>query len=222
MLAPIARAFEQLDDPALRRVLWISLLFSAAAFALLILGAVTGLHHALAARGWLGWIAGGLGGLLAAASALWLYVPVAVLIASQLVEPICRAVERRWYPELPPPAGAGLVASTWDGLVLALRVLAANLVALLVAAILPGPGALIGWAIGAWALGRGLFAAVALRRLNRRGAAAAYTALRWPVLAQGAVLALIGTVPVLNLLLPIVGTAAMVHVLAGQPRAALR
>ena len=40
-----------------------------------------------------------------------------------------------------------------------------------------------------------------------------YRRARPAVLAQGLILALAGYVPLLNLLIPIVGTAAMVHVL---------
>lgn len=207
------RAVEQLDDPRLRRVLWQSLLLSLAAFAAVILGVVTLLHHELARQGWLGWVAGGLGGLLAAVAALWLFVPLAVVIAGQFMEPVCRAVEQRWYPALPPPAGASIAAQSVEALKIGLRVLLLNLLSLALALLIPGIGAAAGFAISAWALGRGMFAAVALRRMNRRDAARAYAAHRLTILAQGAALALLGTIPILNLLLPVLGTAAMVHVL---------
>jgi uncharacterized protein involved in cysteine biosynthesis len=71
----------------------------------------------------------------------------------------------------------------------------------------------LGWAITAWALGRGLFANVAMRRMTRREAMQIYRARRWAVLAQGAVLTVAGTLPLLNLLVPVLGPAAMVHVL---------
>ena len=213
MITPVMRALEQLDDPRLRRVLWQSLLLSLLAFAALITLAVAGLHHALATHGWLGWLAGGLGGVLAALTAVFLYIPVAVMIAGQFIEPVCRAVEQRWYPGLPPPTGASLAAQGWEAVKIGFLVLALNLLSLLLTLLLPGVGAVLGWIISAWALGRGLFAAVAMRRMDRRAAALSYREHRLSVLIQGAALALIGSVPILNLLLPIVGTAAMVHVL---------
>jgi len=71
----------------------------------------------------------------------------------------------------------------------------------------------VGWAIAAYAIGRGLFVAVAMRRMPRRHAELLYYQARPMVLAQGGVMALAAYVPLLNLLIPVVGTAAMVHVL---------
>ena len=58
---------------------------------------------------------------------------------------------------------------------------------------------------------------VAMRRMGRPEALRTYAARRLPVLVQGVALALAGSVPGLNLLVPVVGIAAMVHVL-NRPR----
>ena len=71
----------------------------------------------------------------------------------------------------------------------------------------------LAWIIGGYAIGRGLFAAVAMRRMPRPAAEMLYRRARPAVLVQGCILALAGTIPVLNLLIPVIGTAAMVHVL---------
>ncbi len=216
MLKPFLRAIEQLDDPAILGVLVQSLLLSALGFAALCAGAVYGLHHVLAGSGWLAWVAGVLGGFAAAATALWLFLPLAVVIASLFLEPVCRAVERRWYPGLPAPAGAALAAQVWDGLVVGGLVLAMSGLSLLLALLVPGVGLVLGWAITAWALGRGLFVAVAMRRMSRTEASALYGRHRWGVLLQGGALALAGSLPLVNLLVPVLGTACMVHVLMGR------
>ncbi len=214
MLKPILRALEQLDDPAILRVLCQSLLLSAACFLGLCAGSVYGLHHALVHTGWIAWLAGVLGGFAAVLAALWLFLPLAVVIASLFMEPVCRAVERRWYPALPPPSsGAAFAAQIWDSAVVGALVLALSVLSLVLALLLPGVGLVLGWAITAWALGRGLFVAVAMRRMGRAAANALYVRHRGSVLLQGAALALAGYVPVLNLLVPVVGTACMVHVL---------
>jgi hypothetical protein len=88
-----------------------------------------------------------------------------------------------------------------------------GLVSLLLALVLPGIGLLLGWAITAWALGRGLFVAVAMRRMGRQAAFQLYRRHRAAILLPGAALALAGTIPLVNLLVPILGTACMVHVL---------
>ena len=187
-------------------------------FALLCAAAGYGLHHALAGIAWLAWLAGVLGGFLVLASGLWLFVPLSVVIASAFMEPICQAVERRWYPALAAARGAGLGAQLWDGAVVGLAVLAFSLLSLVLALLIPGVGLVLGWAITAWALGRGLFVAVAMRRMDRAAAAALYRRHRLAVLAQGAVLAAMGYVPLVNLLVPVLGTGCMVHVLMQQQR----
>jgi uncharacterized protein involved in cysteine biosynthesis len=70
---------------------------------------------------------------------------------------------------------------------------------------------LLGWAITAWALGRGLFMPVAMRRLSREEANDLYLRNRALVLVQGAALALAGYFPLANLLVPVLGPATMVH-----------
>jgi uncharacterized protein involved in cysteine biosynthesis len=213
VLAPLSRALDQLADPRILRVLLGSVLLSAACFALLCAASVYGVHQILAGPGWLAWLAGLLGGFAALLAGLWLFLPVAMMIASLFSEQVCRAVEGRWYPALPPPQGADFLARTWDSVVLALLVLAMSSLSLILALVIPGIGLVLGWAITAWALGRGLFVAVAMRRMGRPAAYELYLRHRPAVLAQGAALALAGYVPLANLLVPVLGPACMVHVL---------
>ena len=212
-MTPILRAIGQLDDPAMLGVLLQTLLISVLCFAGVAGGCFWLVHHYLGPDSAFSWLAGAFGSLLAVISALWLFLPVAVVIASLFMEPVCRAVERRWYPDLPPPAGSAWLAQVLEGLSIALRVTVLSLISLVISLIIPGVGAVLGWAITAWALGRGLFASVALRRMDRRHARAAYRAHSLDVLIQGALLTVAGTLPVLNFLLPVLGPAAMVHVL---------
>ena len=190
-----------------------TVLISILCFAGIAAGTFWLVHHWLGPHATLGWIAGTLGSLLALISALWLFLPLAVVIASLFMEPVCQAVERRWYPALPPAKGGQALAQLWEGLIIGLRVLALSLISLVVSVAIPGAGHVLGWAITAWALGRGLFTAVAMRRMDRRQALAAYRARRVEVLIQGAALTAAGTLPLADLLLPVLGPAAMVHVL---------
>jgi len=212
-MGPILRAVAQLDDPALQAVLWRSLLWSAAGFALLAAGAVWAVHALAGLHGWLAWLLDLASGVASAVLAFWLFVPLAAAIGTLFLDRIAQAVEARHYPGLPPAAGAPLREQLWDGAVVGARILALNVVGLALALLLPGVGLLIGWAIAAYAIGRGLFVAVALRRLDRRQAEALYVANRGPVLLTGALLAAAGYVPLANLLVPVLGVAAMVHLL---------
>lgn len=211
--APLLAAVAQLDDPVFTGVVWRSLLLSAAVFLAILGAAVWGVEWMVGLQGWWGWLASILGGIASALLALWLFVPAALVIATLYIERIAAAVDRRYYPGLPEPRGASLAVQAWDGVALGGRVLLLQLVALVLALMLPGIGLVLGWLIGGFAIGRGLFVAVAMRRMGRTEAQALYARRRVPVVAQGMLLALAGTVPLLNLLVPVLGTAAMVHVL---------
>ncbi|MBV8574820.1 MAG: EI24 domain-containing protein [Acetobacteraceae bacterium] len=213
VLDPLGRALSQLNDPVFLGVVWRSLAWSALCFIVLVAVAVWSVNHLLALHGWWAWAAGLLSGIGAALLAFWLFLPVAAVIGTLFMERIAIAVERRYYPFLPPPRGAPLAVQIWDGLAVGVRILLLNLLALALALIIPGVGLVLAWAIGAFAIGRGMFVAIAMRRMSRPEAETLYRRERAAVLTQGGIMALACYLPLLNLLLPVIGTAAMVHVL---------
>lgn len=213
LLQPLTRAIAQIDDRVFVRVLLQSLALSAACFAAILAGSVWAIQAALSLHGWMAWLAGAFGGVAASLLTFFLFLPVAAVIGTLFLEAIARAVERRYYPGLPAATGAPLAAQLWDGVAVGLRILALSLVALLLALLLPGVGLVLAWAINAYAIGRGLFVAVAMRRMSRSKAERAYRRNRPIVLLQGGVLAAMSFIPVLNLLIAVLGVAAMVHVL---------
>lgn len=222
-------AIGQLDDPAflwavLRSVGWaVAALAGLAALmawggaelawvwgpALPVVGPVVGDP----AQGWLAWATGAAGFAGAMLLAVVLFVPLATAIATLFVDSVAEAVERRHYPGMPPARPASLAAQAWDGLVLGLLVLAMQVLALVVSVLIPGLGLVVGWFVTSWAIGRGLFMAVALRRCERPQALALYRARRGAVLVQGGLVAAAGLLPGVNLVAPVLGLAAMVHVL---------
>jgi CysZ protein len=210
---PISLAIGQLNDPVFRGVLLRCLAWSVGCLAALYAGAIWAVHHLLALHGWLAWAVDILGSVAASLLAFWLFLPVAVGIGTLYFDRIARAVEQRYYPWLLQPESAPVLEQVWDSVAVALKVLALNVIALILALILPGVGFALGWLIAAYAIGRGLFVAVAMRRMPRTAAESLYRQSRGIVLTQGAVLAMSAYVPVANLLLPIIGTAAMVHIL---------
>jgi CysZ protein len=222
LIDPPLRALAQLDDPVFLGVLWRSLAWTVVAFLALGAGLVWGAESLAAGHGWLAWITGVIGGLGAAVLTLYFFLPVATVIATLFSDRIAAAVERRFYPWLPPTAPASLIDQTWDGLALGLRVLVLQVLALLLSLTPLAPvAAPLGWLIAAWAVGRGVFVAVAMRRMSRAQATSLYRARRGAVVAQGALIALASWVPLLNLLVPVLGTAALVHVLHSDERPTL-
>lgn len=216
LLTPMGRAIGQLDDPSFLGVLLRALALSALCFLALAGLCAGGAHHLVSGHGWLSGLAGAVGGVLGLVLALFLFLPLALVIGGLFTGRICAAVERRWYPGLPAARGAGLGGEMAEALLGGLHMLAITL-ASLVAALIPGPGWVVAYLLTGWALGRSLFVAVALRRMSRAQAIARYREQRWLVLAQGLALSVAGAIPVLNLLIPVLGPAAMLHiVIAGE------
>ena len=213
LISPLSRALAQFDDPIFRGVVWRCALWSIACFAALHAGTHWIVNRLVDMEGFLFWMVHILGALAASVLAMWLFVPVAAAIGALYFDRIANAVERRWYPWLPPPNGAPLTVQLWDGLALGLRILGLNVVGLIAAVLLPGVGLFIGWGIAAYALGRGLFVAVAMRRMDAGMAKKLYRRTRGPVLTVGGVIALAAWLPLVNLLIPVIGVAAMVHLL---------
>lgn len=213
LLTPAIRAIGQITDRVFLGVVVHSVVWSALGFLVLAAGVALGLEQLLANHpGW-NWVAAVAGLAGTAVMSLFLFVPLATAIASLFSERIAAAVEARFYPGLPPARPASAMDQTIDAVVLGLRIMAVQLVALVIALVLPGFGAALGWLVSAWAVGRGLFEPVAMLRADRATARMLYRQHRTAVIVQGALMTAAGLVPVLNLLAPILGVAAMVHVL---------
>jgi uncharacterized protein involved in cysteine biosynthesis len=176
-------------------------------------GVLWALHRLLAFHGWLGLTIDILGSIGASLLAFWLFLPVATGIGILYFDRIAAAVEWKFYPWLPRPTSASILEQVQDGIAVALKVLALSIAALLAAFIVPGLGLVLGWVVAAYAIGRSMFVSVAMRRMPRAMAESLYRRCRGIVLAQGAILALAAYIPIMNLLIPIIGTAVMVHIL---------
>ncbi len=219
-LRAVLLALGQLPDPSFRRPLWRAAALAAACFALLLWLALRGAAWlADHAPGWLAgpvfdWIAQALGGALALLLAGWLFVPLLLMLAMLFAEPVVAAVERRHYPSLPPPSGgASVAAQVAAGLRLGTLLLVLHLVLIPVALLLPAIGPAAAFLVGAWGLGAGLFEGVAMRRMGAAAARSERRRRRLSLLGLGALGVMVAGVPFLNLLVPVIGTAAATHLL---------
>ena len=150
------------------------LAWSAACFVALHFAAIWAVERVLHWHGLLGWAAGVLASVGASLLAGWLFLPLAAVIGTMYIDRIADAVERRYYPMLPPARGARSLPCCGRASCSARRILALNLLALVLVLLLPGIGFLLAWAIAAYAIGRGLFVAIAMRRMPRPAAELAY------------------------------------------------
>ena len=129
-MTPLLLALRQITDPAFLAPMLKAAMLAALAFAGLAFAAGWAVEHWLVGDGWFGTLVAALAGVLVLATAVWLYLPVMLGLAGLFIDPVAAAVERRYYPGLPPAQGASLVAQARFGLGLGLRLLALNLLAL--------------------------------------------------------------------------------------------
>jgi uncharacterized protein involved in cysteine biosynthesis len=216
MLRDIERVIVQFRDP----VLWRIVVKGIAATLVLLLATVAALAvvvDVLVATG-IGWLdpvlpwLTGLGGVVAA---LFLLPVVTVSVLGLFVDEVAARVEAVNYPAAPPAKPASLLT----GLALTLKLLgmtlALNLLALPFYLFLPGANLIIFLSLNGYLLSREYVEAVAQRRLAPKAIDRLRRAHRGRFLAAGVVLAGLALVPVANLLLPVAGTALMVHRLMG-------
>lgn len=213
MLAACMLTLRQMSDPAFLAPLAKGLFGAVAVFAGLALLAAWGTGALAGGTGWLATAAATFGGLLTLGLAYWLFIPAMLAISGLFLDPVAAAVERRYYPALPPAEGASLGAQIGFNLKLGLVMAALSLLALPLALFAPPFGAVAFWLISTVALGHGLFEGVAQRRMTVEAARTLRRSREWQVLGLGAVLATLALVPVVNLLVPVLGTAAMTHLL---------
>lgn len=213
MIRALVLAFGQVFDPAFRRPLLLGAGLAVAGGVGLAWLVGWGLGEIAGGTGWFASVVAAAGGVLTLFAVFWFFVPLLLAVASLFTDGVAAAVERRHYPALPPPAGAPVPVQAWAGASLALKMAGLALILLPLSLVLPMVGAVALWAVAAIGLGEGLFEGVAMRRMSRTEAAALRRRRRGEVWGMGAALALLALVPPLNLLIPVVGTAAMTHLL---------
>jgi len=215
MIGAFIKATAQINDPAARRVVWLGLGAAIVAFAGL-WAVVAYLLYATAffTFGWLETAADVLGGL-ATLIITWLLFPAVVsAVIGLFLEDIAAAVEARHFPHLPKAEGAPLADAIAAALKFLAVMVALNIVML--PFLLLGPlFPFVFYAVNGYLLAREYFELVALRRLSAADARVLRKEGGLKLFAAGVVIAFGLTVPVVNLLAPIVATAWMVHMFEG-------
>jgi uncharacterized protein involved in cysteine biosynthesis len=211
--------FRQLGEPSSGRLLLRCLLLAVLTFVLLV-AAVGTLLSVLDLTGW-AWLDTSLAiaGSAATLVLAWLLFPVTIAITlGFFAEEVADAVERRHYPDLPPPSGMAIGASVLGAVRFGAVALSLNLLVLPLY-LLPGANLLIYLALNGYLLGREYFELVAGRRLPGATVSALRRRLRGRLWLAGAIIAALLTVPLFNLIAPVVAIAFMVHLFEGLRRA---
>lgn len=220
ILVHIARAIGQLGDPRFQKVLAKGVGLTVAGLVALGWLLVTLVGWMMPETVMLPWI-GEVGflddvaGWAAVATMLvlsiFLMVPVAALVVGFFLDDIAAAVEARHYPHLPPVPDLPLMMQIRDGARFLGIVAAANILAFAAYLALPPLAPFIFWGMNGYLLGREYFGLVALRRLGPEGAATMRRRHAARIWFCGAVMAVPLTIPVVNLLVPVLGVAVFTH-----------
>lgn len=213
MISAFIKAVNQLDDPDIRRVL---VRGSAIAVAVLV-GLWVLIWWAVRQTTVFRWgpldmVFDLLGGV-AAAILVWVLFPgVVSAVIGLFLEDVAGAVERRHYPNLPGAPGQSMAASLATALVFTGALLLLNLLTL-VFLVIPPVFTFVFYVVNGYLLGREYFEVVALRRIEAGEAARVRREHRVRLFTFGVATAFLLTIPVVNLVAPVLATAAMVHLL---------
>jgi uncharacterized protein involved in cysteine biosynthesis len=221
IFAAFFRALGQLGDRRFRRVVFLgALLALALLFAvyavflqlvwwlapdsmdLPVIGPVTGVETLL---GWASLV-------FMIVLSVFLMVPVASAFTGLFLEDVVDAVEDRHYPGLPPATAQGWTEAMLQSVNFLGLVIAVNAVALVVY-LFAGPAApLVFWSVNGFLLGREYFTMVAQRRMAKAEVALMRRRNRGRLWLAGTLMAAPLSIPVVNLLVPVLGVATFVHI----------
>lgn len=210
----------QMGDPRFRRVLLlgigltIALLVAIYAGFLTLLTETVGDAVVLPVIGevtWLGDLLGWGSLFLMLFLSTFLMVPVASAITSFFLDEVASAVEARHYAHLPPVEPVSFYDALRDTVNFLGLLIAANIVALAVYVMLPFAALFIFWALNGFLLGREYFYIAAMRRVGREGAKMRRKQHFGTIWLAGCLMAVPLTLPLVNLVIPILGAATFTH-----------
>lgn len=215
-------AFAQLNDPRVRRIVWLSVAITAASLVVLVLLAWEALAWVTFFEdGTLEWLADLVAGLGMTVLVILLSPAVVGLASSFFLESVADAVEARHYPGLAPAreqpiAEAIVLALRFTGLVLVLNLLALPLY------FIPPINLFVFYALNGYLLSKEYYELVSLRRLDKAGVRTVWRRGRGRFFIAGLLIAGLASIPLIGLLTPVVATAFMVHVFEAARQRALR
>ena len=218
ILSSITDALAQLSDPRFRSVLirGVGLTFAllAAAYAIVFFGIQWLLPDAITLP-FIGEITF-VDTLLSWASVIlmmilsvFLMVPVASAFTGLFLDDVADAVEDTHYPHLSPAPRVGIGAGLREALSFLGVMIIANIAALVLYITPLAP--LVFYGLNGFLLGREYFRMIAVRREGRAGAKQAFRRNLATIWLAGAAMAVPLTVPLVNLLVPVIGAAAFTH-----------
>lgn len=151
--------------------------------------------------------------LLMLGLSVFLMVPVASAFTGLFLDDVADAVEAKHFPKLTPAPRLGLSSAIRETLRFLLVILIANLAALILYFTPLGPFVFYG--LNGYLLGREYYRMIAVRRLSRSEASRSFRKNFPTIWLAGALMAVPLSIPVLNLVIPILGAATFTHIFHG-------
>ena len=142
---------------------------------------------------------------------IFLMMPVASAITSMFLDEVAAAVEDRHYPGLPPAQNVPFGDALRDTVNFLGVLIAANILALILYVLFPPAAVFIFWGLNGFLLGREYFTLAAIRRVGRAQAKELRRAHSGTIWLAGTLMAIPLSIPLLNLLIPIIGAATFTH-----------
>ena len=142
---------------------------------------------------------------------VFLMVPVASAITGIFLDDVAQAVEDRHYPALGPANELSLMDNIRDSLAFLGVLIGANIIALVLYIFLAPLAPFIFWGLNGFLLGREYFTLAAIRRVGRDGAAQLRKRYFVTIWIAGVLMVVPLTIPLVNLLVPILGAATFTH-----------
>lgn len=144
---------------------------------------------------------------------VFLMVPVASAFTGIFLDEVADAVEARHYTHLGPAPNVGLMDNIRESLTFLGIILIANLAALILYFTPLAPFVFYG--LNGFLLGREYYRMIAVRRMGRSEAGKSFRSNLITVWVAGTLMAVPLSIPVINLLIPILGVATFTHIFHG-------
>jgi len=211
MVSAFLRGLTVLKERAFWRVVRHSLLITTAAFiALYVVVWVVLTRVSVADLWWIDTLVSVLGGLAVLVLTWLLFPAVATVVLSLFIDRLVTAVERQYYPFLPAPIALSIGQTIAITLKFTAVMVALNLLVLPLY-LVPVVNVLVFYGLNAYLLGREYFELVTLRRLDPISAQHLQGAHRLRLFMAGLLIAGLLTIPIVNLVAPLLAGAFMVH-----------
>jgi len=219
MISAIFKTFSQFIQPAFWRIFLLSLIVSGVLLGLSVWAGIwfaDGLPET--GTGWIDWIIDKVAPLSVVFMALFLYPALASMVMGLFLDDIAEAVEQKHYPGDAPGTPIGVGTGLWEAAKLGGEIVLENLIALqfcLIFRFFPLLSFALYYLINGYLLNKEYFELVAQRHGDKTQEKALRKRHGGKLFLGGCAIAFMFSIPLVNLMTPLLATGLMVHLFKG-------